>query len=113
MKLQLLSLSRFKGWRLIKPPKEYMQRLYDFCQENGIVFAVDEVNQGLGRTGKMWGIDHFDLAPDIMSIGKSLASGMPLSAIVGRKEIMESLEPPAICLPLLVTLFVAPHLWPH
>lgn len=79
----------------IKPPKEYMQRLYDFCQENGIVFAVDEVNQGLGRTGKMWGIDHFDLAPDIMSIGKSLASGMPLSAIVGRKEIMESLEPPA------------------
>ncbi|MGH2108647.1 aspartate aminotransferase family protein [Aerococcus urinaeequi] len=79
----------------IKPPKEYIQRLYRFCQENGIVFAVDEVNQGLGRSGEMWGIDHFDIAPDIMSIGKSLASGMPLSAIVGRKEIMESLDPPA------------------
>ncbi len=79
----------------IKPPQEYMQRLYDFCQENGIVFAVDEVNQGLGRSGKMWGIDHFDIAPDIMSVGKSLASGMPLSAIVGKKEIMESLEAPA------------------
>ena len=46
----------------IKPPKEYIQRLYRFCQENGIVFAVDEVNQGLGRSGEMWGIDHFDIS---------------------------------------------------
>ena len=41
---------------LVKAPEEYMQLVYDFCHENGILFAVDEVNQGMGRTGHMWGI---------------------------------------------------------
>ena len=61
----------------------------------GILFAVDEVNQGMGRTGKWWSIQHFGIEPDLMSVGKSLASGMPLSAVIGRKEIMESLGAPA------------------
>lgn len=79
----------------LKMPQEYMDRLYTFCQDNGVVFAVDEINQGMGRTGKMWSMEHFGLAPDLMSVGKSFASGMPLSAVVGRKEILESLEAPA------------------
>lgn len=79
-----------------KAPAEYMQLVYDFCHEHGILFAVDEVNQGMGRTGKMWSIERFpNLRPDLMSVGKSLASGLPLSAVIGCREVMESLEAPA------------------
>ncbi|MHA5128920.1 aspartate aminotransferase family protein [Oenococcus oeni] len=81
---------------IVKAPEEYMQLVYKFCHDNGILFAVDEVNQGLGRTGKMWGIQQYkDIEPDLMSVGKSLASGMPLSAVVGKKDIMQSLDAPA------------------
>ncbi|WP_283679572.1 aspartate aminotransferase family protein [Lentilactobacillus sp. Marseille-Q4993] len=81
---------------IVKAPEEFMQLVYKFCHDNGILFAVDEVNQGLGRTGKMWGIEQYDnIEPDLMSVGKSIASGMPLSAVVGKKEIMESLDAPA------------------
>lgn len=80
---------------IIKAPQRYMELVYEFTREHGIVFAVDEVNQGLGRTGKMWSIDHFGIAPDLMSVGKSIASGLPLSAVIGRKEIMSSLGAPA------------------
>jgi len=79
-----------------KAPEEFMQLVYQFCHENGILFAVDEINQGMGRTGKMWSIQQFkDIEPDLMSVGKSLASGMPLSAVIGKKEVMESLDSPA------------------
>lgn len=79
---------------IIIPPQGFMQGLYELCQEHGILFAVDEINQGLGRSGKLWSIDHFGLTPDLMAIGKSLASGLPLSALVGRAEILESLGSP-------------------
>ncbi|MFO3715647.1 aspartate aminotransferase family protein [Anaerococcus cruorum] len=79
----------------LKAPQAYMDKLYQFTRENNIVFAVDEINQGLARSGKMWSIEHFGIDPDILTTAKSLASGMPLSAIVGRKEIMDSLEAPA------------------
>lgn len=77
---------------IVKTPPAYLRRVYDFAKEHGILFAIDEVNQGMGRTGKWWSIQNFPgIEPDLMSVGKSLASGMPLSAIIGRKEIMESL----------------------
>lgn len=77
---------------IVKTPPAYLQRVYDFAKEHGILFAIDEVNQGMGRTGKWWSIQNFPgIEPDLMSVGKSLASGMPLSAVIGRKEIMESL----------------------
>ena len=80
---------------ILKVPQGYMDRLYKFTRDHNIVFAVDEVNQGLGRSGKMWSIEHFGIAPDLLTTAKSLASGMPLSALVGIKEIMDSLEAPA------------------
>lgn len=80
---------------IVKTPPEFMKKIYQFAKDNGILFAVDEVNQGMGRTGKWWSIQNFGLEPDLMSVGKSLASGLPLSAVVGRKEIMESLGAPA------------------
>ena len=77
---------------IVKTPPAYLRRVYDFAKEHGILFAIDEVNQGMGRTGKWWSIQNFPgIEPDLMSVGKSLASGMPLSAIIGHKEIMESL----------------------
>lgn len=80
---------------IVKAPQKYMDLVYQFTRDHGIVFAVDEVNQGLGRTGKLWSIDHFGIAPDLMSVGKSIASGLPLSAVIGRREIMASLSAPA------------------
>lgn len=81
---------------IVKTPPAFMQKVYDFAKAHGILFAIDEVNQGMGRTGKWWSIQNFPgIEPDLMSVGKSLASGMPLSAVVGRREIMESLGPAA------------------
>ncbi|KRM12429.1 aspartate aminotransferase family protein [Paucilactobacillus suebicus] len=80
---------------ICKAPTEYIKKVYQFAHEHGILFAVDEVNQGMGRTGKWWSIERFGVEPDLMSVGKSLASGLPLSAVMGRAEIMNSLESPA------------------
>ncbi len=80
---------------IIKAPTKYLQKVYEFAHEHKILFAVDEVNQGMGRTGKWWSIQQFGLEPDLMSVGKSLASGLPLSAVIGRAEIMEALKAPA------------------
>lgn len=80
---------------LIVPPQKYMDAIYKLCKENNILFVSEEVQQGMGRTGKWFSIEHFGIEPDIVVIGKALASGVPLSAIVARKEIMESLGSPA------------------
>ena len=80
---------------LVVPPKKYMESLYEICKANGILFVSEEVQQGLGRTGKWFGIEYFGIEPDIVIIAKSLASGLPLSAIVGREEIMQSWQAPA------------------
>ncbi|BAP86753.1 4-aminobutyrate aminotransferase [Paucilactobacillus hokkaidonensis JCM 18461] len=76
---------------IIKPPDEFVQLVYQFCQENGILFAMDEINQGLGRAGKMWASELYGIEPDLISVGKSLASGMPLSAVIGKTDVMEQL----------------------
>jgi 4-aminobutyrate aminotransferase len=80
---------------IIIPPVKYTRKLYDICRENGILFAVDEVQQGFGRAGKWFAIENFGVEPDIMVLGKAIASGMPLSAVVAREEIIESVGPPA------------------
>ncbi len=80
---------------LIVPPKKYVKEIFRICKENGILFVSEEVQQGFGRTGKWFCIEHFNVEPDIIVMGKSMASGVPLSAIVARKNISDSLEPPA------------------
>ena len=75
------------------PPKKFVQFVNDFCKEQGIVFVADEIQTGIGRTGKMFAVEHFDIEPDLMTISKSLAAGLPLSAVVGRTEIMDAAEP--------------------
>lgn len=79
---------------IIKPPKGYMKRLEKLCRENNILLVAEEVQMGMGRTGKWFSIDHWDVEPDMTVLGKAFASGMPISAVTGRKEIINSLDAP-------------------
>ena len=74
----------------VVPSEKYMQGLQKICNDNGIVFIVDEVQAGFARTGKMFAYEHYGITPDIVTMSKSIAAGVPLSAVVGRKEIMDS-----------------------
>ncbi|MGC9324341.1 MAG: 4-aminobutyrate--2-oxoglutarate transaminase [Desulfomonilia bacterium] len=77
----------------ITPPKEYFPKLAKICADNGILFVSDEIQSGMGRTGKqMFAIEHWGVKPDLMTIAKSLAAGMPLSAVVGKQEIMDTIH---------------------
>ncbi len=75
------------------PPQSFMQGLRALCDEHGIYLILDEVQSGFGRTGKWFACEHFGIAPDIMVMAKGLASGMPLSSIAARKEIMDKWIP--------------------
>jgi 4-aminobutyrate aminotransferase/(S)-3-amino-2-methylpropionate transaminase len=75
------------------PPKRFVQFVRDFCTEHGIVFVADEIQTGFGRTGKMFAVEHFDVVPDLITVSKSLAAGLPLSGVVGKKEILNAANP--------------------
>ena len=77
----------------IVPPKEFLQGLKKICEDNEIVYISDEVQAGFGRTGKMYAIEHFGIEPDLITMSKSLAGGMPLSAVTGKAEIMDAPNP--------------------
>jgi len=72
----------------IVPPKKFFDELARVAQQNGILLVCDEVQSGMGRTGKMWASQHFDLVPDILAVAKGIASGMPLGATVARADLM-------------------------
>jgi 4-aminobutyrate aminotransferase / (S)-3-amino-2-methylpropionate transaminase / 5-aminovalerate transaminase len=74
----------------IVPPREYFPKLAAICREHGIVFIADEVQTGMGRTGRMLAMEHWGVEPDLVTMAKSLAAGMPLSALIGRAEMMSS-----------------------
>jgi 4-aminobutyrate aminotransferase/(S)-3-amino-2-methylpropionate transaminase len=74
-------------------PDFYLRRLRELCDEHGALLIVDEIQTGFGRTGSMFAIEHSGAAPDLLTTSKSLAGGLPLSAVVGRAEIMDSVEP--------------------
>src|SRR3954452_3552517 len=71
-------------------PQEFLAGVRKICDDNGIVLVVDEVQTGFGRTGKMWGIEHYGIEPDLMCVAKSIAAGLPLSGVLGRAEIMDA-----------------------
>jgi len=73
----------------IVPPPEFHQELVAITRKYGILFVADEVQSGMGRTGKMFAMEHFGVAPDIMALAKGIASGLPLGAMVARAEIMD------------------------
>jgi len=73
----------------VVPPKEFFQVLTDIADRHGILIIADEVQCGMGRTGKFWASEHFDFVPDIIATAKGIASGLPLSAIVAREDLMD------------------------
>ena len=73
----------------VVPPKEYFGILKKICQDNGIVFIADEIQTGFGRTARMFAIEHYDVAPDLTIMAKSIAGGLPLSAITGKADLMD------------------------
>ena len=73
----------------IVPPSSWLTALRALCDEHGILLVVDEVQSGVGRTGRMWACEHDGVVPDIMCIGKGLASGLPLAGIVARSDVMD------------------------
>ncbi len=74
----------------ITPPPEYFPKLKAICEKYGIALILDEVQSGAGRTGKFFAIDHWGVTPDIITLAKSFAGGMPLSAVIGRAEMMNA-----------------------
>ena len=74
-------------------PVDYTQKLEAFCRQNDIVMCYDEVQAGFGRTGKMFGYQHYGVRPDLIACGKGISSSLPISAVIGREDIM-GLYPP-------------------
>src|SRR5690606_9605786 len=72
----------------VVPPAEFLHQLREITQRHGILLIADEVQSGMGRTGKMLAIEHFGVVPDIVCLAKGIASGMPLGAIVANKQVM-------------------------
>lgn len=73
----------------------FMKKLYDLCKKNGILFISEEVQQGFYRTGKFFGIEHYDIIPDGIIMGKSIGAGFPLGGFMAKAEIMDCLPAPA------------------
>jgi 4-aminobutyrate aminotransferase len=73
----------------VVPPRGFIKGLRRICDEHGILLIADEIQSGFGRTGRWFGIEHFDIAPDVVTIAKGLASGLPLSGVAARRELME------------------------
>jgi 4-aminobutyrate aminotransferase/(S)-3-amino-2-methylpropionate transaminase len=81
-----------EGGFYIAPP-EFLQRLRALCDKHGILLIADEIQSGVARTGKMFAIEHSSVVPDLITIAKSLAGGFPLSAVIGRADIMDAVAP--------------------
>lgn len=100
----------------IPAPEAFLRGLRDYATEIGALWIDDEVQAGIGRTGQWWTVDHYGLEPDLVTTAKALSSGFPLSAVIGKAEIMDKLEPgmlgstfggnPAGCAAALATLSV-------
>jgi 4-aminobutyrate aminotransferase / (S)-3-amino-2-methylpropionate transaminase / 5-aminovalerate transaminase len=80
----------------IVPTPGFLSGLRRVCDRHGIILVVDEVQSGFGRTGKMWAMEHEEIAADLVTVGKSLGAGLPISGVVGRADILDSAAPGAI-----------------
>ena len=83
-------LETYQGASAAFAPVEYMRRLREWCGRNGALLVLDEVQAGFGRTGTMWGFEHYGIVPDLALFGKGISSSLPISAVAGSAEIMDS-----------------------
>jgi 4-aminobutyrate aminotransferase-like enzyme len=82
-------LETFQGWGAVFYPKEFVQAIEDICIKNNILLTFDEMQSGFARTGKKFGYEHYEVQADLLCCGKGIASGFPLSAVIGTAEIMD------------------------
>lgn len=77
----------------VPAPKPYLEAIRRLCDEHGVLMIADEVQSGMGRTGRMWAVEHSNVVPDLVVTAKSLGAGMPVAAVVGRADIMDAPHP--------------------
>lgn len=77
-------------------PKEYVQQLRRWCDTNQVLLVFDEVQAGFGRTGRLFGFEHYEVVPDLACFGKGLSSSLPISAVLGRRDVMDLYPPGAM-----------------
>jgi 4-aminobutyrate aminotransferase-like enzyme len=82
-------LETFQGWGAVFYPKEFVQAIERLCQQYQILLTFDEMQAGFGRTGKVFGYQHYDVTPDLICCGKGMGGGVSLSGVIGRAEIMD------------------------
>jgi 4-aminobutyrate aminotransferase-like enzyme len=86
----------FESYQGVGPdfaPVEYVHRLAEWCRKVGALLIFDEVQAGFGRTGKFWAFEHYGITPDIICCGKGISSSLPISAVIGRAEVMDQFGP--------------------
>jgi 4-aminobutyrate aminotransferase len=77
----------------IPMPEDFPGRLRELCDRHGIVYVDDEIQSGVGRTGRIWAIEHYGVEPDLLVAAKSLGGGLPLASVTGRAELMDAVDP--------------------
>ena len=82
-------LETFQGWGAVFYPPEYVQAIERVCRKHGILLTFDEMQAGVGRTGKAFGYQHYGVTPDLICCGKGMGGGVPLSGVIGRAAIMD------------------------
>ena len=82
-------LETFQGWGAVFYPEEFVEEIFAFAKDNDLLITFDEMQSGFGRTGKLFGYEHYGVEPDIICCGKGASSGLPLSIVLGSKEIMD------------------------
>lgn len=86
-------LETYQGGGASFAPRDYIQALARWCAENDVLLTFDEIQAGFGRTGKLFGFEHYDVVPDLVCCGKGISSSLPLSAVIGRSEVMDLYGP--------------------
>ena len=79
----------FQGWGALFYPKNYIKALENFCKQNNIVLAFDEMQSGFARTGKAFGYEHYGVSPDLLCCGKGMGGGFPLAGVIGKSHLMD------------------------
>ena len=77
----------------VPTPPRFLQRIRELCTEHGVVMIADEIQCGMGRTGKLFAVEHYDIKPDLITSAKSLGAGLPISAVIGKADIMDAPHP--------------------
>ncbi len=92
-KIAGIILESIPGWTTTLYPRPYIERLMRWAADNRVLVTADEIQSGIGRTGRMFAFEHYGITPDLITCGKGLSSSLPLSAVIGRQEIVDLAAP--------------------